>query len=386
MYTRSLIPPDHSFFLFGPRSTGKTTWLKSVFKNSKYVDLLNRSTYLELLRTPDTLYKQIAALEFGSWIIVDEVQRVPEILNTVHRVINDFGDAYKMVLSGSSARKLKTIESNLLAGKVINRSFFPLTGQEMDFNFDIDTLLAFGTLPKVASNKGLAIDVLESYVVNYLDEEIKAEAATKNLDSFTRFLEVAAVLNGQVINYSRTASDSGVARTTVERYFQILIDTLVAYRLPSWNPRVKVKEISKPKFYFFDPGVVRTINNRVREPLDSLERGFLLETLILNELRAYMSYSNTGGKLSYWSTSGKLREEKEIDFIWSRGKRNIGFEVKSSDSWRRNFGKYLKEFSEKNMLESAYGIYLGDEVLKDGPVTVLPVREFMKRLSVGAIF
>jgi len=383
MYARSLRAPNHSFFLFGPRSTGKTTWLKREFKESRYIDLLDSSVYLKLLRDPDALYQEIAALEPNSWIIIDEIQRIPELLNTIHRVINDFGDSYKMVLSGSSARKLKTMQSNLLAGKVINRLFFPIIGQELEFDFEIEELLKLGMLPKVLANRELAFDVLESYVANYLDEEIKAEAATKNLDSFTRFLEVAAILNGQVINYSRTASDAGVARTTVERYFQILVDTLVAFRLPAWNPRAKVKEISKPKFYFFDPGVVRTLTNRVREPLDSLEKGFLLETLILNELRAHISYANIGGKLSYWSTSSKAHEDKEIDFIWSRGKRNIGFEIKSSANWRKGYGTYLKEFHNKGIIQKAYGVYLGDTRLKDGSITVLPIKEFMKELSIG---
>ena len=130
---------------------------------------------------------------------------------------------------------------------------------------------------------------------------------------------------------------------------------------------------------------MRAISDQLRDPIDSVERGFLLETLILNELRAYISYANIGGRLSYWSTSGKLHEEREIDFIWSRSTRNIGFEVKSAKRWRSNFGKYLKEFSSKKMLQETYGIYLGDEILKDGVVTVLPVKEFMKRLFAGDI-
>ncbi len=381
MYARFLKPPNYSFFLFGSRATGKTTWLKNNFSNDNalFFDLLNNKTFLELSADPDLLIKKILASNDKPWVIIDEIQRVPNLLNTIHRVFNEYNNKFKFVLSGSSARKIRQQNSNLLAGRAISREFYPLVGHEMEYEFDVEKLLRYGCLPQVVSFPDNSIDILEAYVVNYLQQEIQQEALTRNLDAFNRFLKVAGIMNGRVINISNIARDSGVSRTTVERYFSILIDTLIASWVPAWNPRLKVKEIKSPKFYFFDSGLVRALTGQLREPLDSFEKGYYLETLVLNELRAWISYANIGGEISYWSSDGR-GTDKEIDFIWSRGKTHIGFEIKSSKTWRREYGKYLREFKDNKKLHKAYGIYLGEENLVDDGIEVLNIKTFMQKL------
>ncbi|MEK6557515.1 MAG: AAA family ATPase, partial [Candidatus Margulisiibacteriota bacterium] len=284
MFIRSLALPQTSFFLFGPRSTGKTTWLKQQLPKAKWFDLLDSSIYLGLLRNPSQLRMEIEALPENSWVVIDEVQKLPLLLNEVHKLIADHGSKYLFALSGSSARKLKRLDVNLLAGRVINRNFFPLTGSEMRFRFNVDSLFAFGNLPRVVSEPTLAVDILEAYVTNYLKEEIQQEALVKDLGSFSRFLEVATLCNAQVVNVANIARDAGVARPTVQRYFDVLSATLIGSFLPAWRPRVKVKEVLHPKFYFFDSGVVRAIQGTLRDCLEKAEKGSLFETMIFHEL------------------------------------------------------------------------------------------------------
>jgi predicted AAA+ superfamily ATPase len=380
MYARRLPLPDHSFFLFGPRGTGKTTWLRAQLPGARWFDLVRTEEFLRLLRNPSLFRQAVEALP-GSWVVVDEVQKLPALLDEVHALIAEHGNRYRFALSGSSARKLRRMEANLLAGRVINRTFFPLTGAELDYRFDVDDLLAFGTLPKVRAEPVHAVDILEAYVTNYIQEEIQQEALVKNLQSFSRFLEVAALMNGQVVNVAGIARDAGVPRPTVQRYFETLVGTLIGVWLPAWRPRRKVKEVAHPKFFFFDTGVVRALLAKLRDPLESAERGQLLETLVLHELRAWASIGNTGGTLSYWRTP----TGSEADFIWSRGLLSVGIEVKAAKEWRSGYGRVLIELLDEKVVHKAFGVYLGREVLKQGKLEILPLVEFMKRLSAGRI-
>ena len=196
---------------------------------------------------------------------------------------------------GSSERKLRRLDVNLLAGRAIRREFFPLTGREMDYDFALAELLAFGTLPAIRTDVHDAVDVLEAYTSTYLREEIQQESMIRDLPSFSRFLEVAALANGQVTSVASIARDAGVARPTVQRYFDVLVDTLLGVWVRPWKASARVKEVGHPKFYFFDPGVARALRGATREPLERAERGPLLETLILHELRAHMAIAGTGG-------------------------------------------------------------------------------------------
>ncbi len=381
MYPRILTIPDHSFFLFGPRATGKSTWLRSVLPEAQWHDLLKSEVFLDLFRDPALLRKKVASLPPGTWVVVDEVQRIPALLREVHALIAEHGDAYRFALSGSSARKLRRMDVDLLAGRVFERRFFPLTAMELGADLRVDRLLQFGTLPKVCAEPHHAVDILDAYAHTYLQQEIQQEALVKDLGSFHRFLEIAAIMNGQVVNTAGLARDAGVSRTTVQRFFSVLVDTLIGTWVSAWNPRMKVKEVVKPKFYFFDPGVVRSLCGLLRDPVEKAERGPLLETLVLHELRAHISYAGIGGKIHFWRTpSGR-----EIDFIWSRGKRHVGIEVKTASRWRNEWSKTLKELHGCQAIQEAFGIYLGADELVDGAVKVLPFDDFMRQLHGGRL-
>jgi predicted AAA+ superfamily ATPase len=302
-------------------------------------------------------------------------------LNEVHALIAERGRAYRFALSGSSARTLKRMDVNLLAGRAVNRQFFPLTGAELNYDFDPDRVLRFGLLPQIHAEPDYALDALEAYVANYIREEIQQEAIVRNLESFSRFLEVAALMNGQIANVSGLARDAAVARPTVQGYFTALVDTLIGIWLPAWRRRAKVKEVASPKFYLFDPGVARALAGRLREPLDGSERGFLLETWILHELRAAMAIQETGGELCYWRTpSGS-----EVDFVWTRGSHAVGVEVKAAATWRREYGTTLKALIAQRSLQGGYGVYLGTAELKDATLRILPLRRFLKDLASGHV-
>ena len=381
MYTRNLLLPKHSFFLFGPRGTGKTTWLKSVLRQAKWFDLLRTTEFLRLSQDPNRFVQEVEALAPGSWVVVDEVQKLTALLNEIQAIITDHGARYRFALSGSSARKLKGLDSNLLAGRAINRKFFPLTLAELDYQVNVDRLLQYGCLPRVCAEPEIAVDILEAYAENYLREEIQQEALVKNLPSFARFLEIAAIMNGQVVNVAGLARDAAVQRPTVQRYFETLIDTLIGFWLPAWKPRAKVKEVTHPKFYFFDTGVMRALANRLRDPVERSERGVLLETLVLHELRSWLNVSNCGGQLYYWRTPS----QSEVDFIWVRGRRAVGIEVKSSSEWKREFGASLKQLEQDGIVQRSFGLYLGQHRLKDGSISVLPLFDFVRSLNRGII-
>lgn len=382
MFTRRYPVPDHSFFLFGPRGTGKTTWLRQVLPGALWFDLLRTHTLLALTRQPESFRQQIEARPRGSWIVVDEVQRLAGLLNEVHALIAETGRRYRFALSGSSARKLKRMDVNLLAGRAINRQFFPLTAAELDYDFDPDRVLRFGLLPQIHAEPAHALDVLDAYVANYIREEIQQEALVRSLDSFARFLEVATLMNGQIVNVAGLARDAAVARPTVQGYFEVLVDTLIGFWLPAWQRRAKVKEVASPKFYLFDPGVARALAGRAREPLEGMERGFLLETWVLHELRAAMAFHNIGGQLHYWRTP----HGSEVDFIWTRAQRAVGIEVKASNRWRTEFGGPLKGLLDAGIVQTGFGVYTGTAELKDGLLRVLPLPRFLKMLADGDLF
>lgn len=385
MYTRKLQLPARSFLLLGPRSTGKTTWLRSVLPEAGtrwYNLLLDRET-LRLMREPDLFRREIEALPPGSWVVVDEVQKLPSLLNDVHDALVSSPRRWRFALTGSSARRLRRGEVNLLAGRLISRQMFPLTLVELHTQPAVDDLLRFGGLPLVRSEHDPAarIDLLEAYVSTYLAQEIRAEALVRSLETFFRFLEIAALANSQVTNVASLARDAAVSRPTVQGYFEVLVDTLIGAWLPAWRPRAKVKETAHPKFYLFDCGVVRALSRRLREPIESAERGMLLETFLFHELRAHIAYSGCGGELAYYRTpSGS-----EIDFIWTRGKSSVGIEVKASARWRPEYSRTLLELHGCKSLTSCHGVYLGDTALQDQSVRVLPVFEFLRNLYEGRI-
>jgi len=242
--------------------------------------------------------------------------------------------------------------------------------------------MAVGLLPGIISRPHVANEMLEAYVATYIREEIRQEALVKDIASFTRFLRVASILNGQILSLSNVAREAGVARTTVERYFEILVDTLVAVLVPAWQPRAKVREVAQPKFYLFDCGVARALQGLIRDKPRAYELGALLETLVLHELRAAISYLNCGGDIYHWRTSGG----SEIDFIWQRGIKTIGIEIKTSAVWRSDFGKSLRHLLKKGKLSRAIVIYRGKTPTRDDGVEGFPLERFFSLLWSGELF
>lgn len=365
-------PEKKSFFLFGPRGTGKTTLVKKSFPKGIYLDLLEASLFNDLLANPQRL-ENLIPRNFMDWIIIDEVQRIPDLLNEIHRLIEKY--KYKFVLTGSNARKIRKKGPNLLAGRALTLALYPLTAQELGKDFSLEKSLKYGMLPSVHTEKEPK-KYLESYVKTYLEQEIKYEGLTRNLSAFSRFLEAASFSQGSVLNMSEVARESSVDRKVVENYFNILEDLLISYRVPVFTKRAKRRMLSHPKFYFFDGGVYRTI--RPMGPLDMPEEaeGITLETLFLQEFMALNHYLNTGYSIFYWRTSNNM----EVDFILYGEKGILAFEVKRSSRISKSMLRGLKSFLGDYPMARAYFIYGGTRYYQQDNIIILPIKIALKNL------
>ncbi|HQX79728.1 MAG TPA: AAA family ATPase [Steroidobacteraceae bacterium] len=383
MFPRSLDPPRTAFFLFGPRGTGKSTWVRSRLEGAHVFNLLAPQNALRYERDPMLFRAEVLARAKSEWIVVDEVQRVPKLLDEVHFLMEEKG--YKrFVLTGSSARKLKRGSANLLAGRAVLRKLFPLSSAEMDFSVSGDQLLRYGSMPLsvVAADDTAREDYLRAYVTTYLAEEIRAEGLARDLGAFSRFLEVAALSASRTVNVSAIARDAQVSRETARGYFEILVDTLLGEWLPAYRPRAKVKEVAQPRFYWFDAGVLHAAIGGFEQPPPADWDGVLLEHLVLHEMRAYMHYTGVKGSLGYWATpSGG-----EVDFVWWYGRDMVAIEVKASRRYRREFrsGIAALESGSARGLRS-YIVYRGDAELEVDGTRVLPLEHFLRRLHSGEI-
>jgi len=375
MYTRLLHNPSQSVFLFGPRGTGKSTWIRERVPGVKTYDLLDTGEVLRLSKEPQSLYREVAALPAGSWVIIDEVQKVPSLLDEVHRLIES--KQLRFILSGSSARKLRRGGVNLLAGRAITTAMFPLVSAELSFEFDIAERLKYGTLP-MAVNGADVEGYLRSYAETYLDQEVRAEALTRNLGGFARFLEIAARQNGQMTNATAIARDAGISRHTVQNHFDILVDTLLGYWLPAWKMKSATKQVQQSKFYFFDSGVARALMGRLPYPPTREELGPLLETFILHELRAYLSYSGRAYTLHFWRTY----DGAEVDILCETTEGFRAIEIKAASRWEKRFNRGLHRVRDAigPGKTSCYGVYLGEQHALWDDIEVMPVTEFLKRL------
>ena len=356
--------------------------MRSTYPSALTFDFLRNDVLLRYLGEPQRFRAEVEDLPAGSWVVLDEVQKVPALLDEVQSVLDRRQRAIKFCLTGSSARKLRERNVNLLAGRAARRSFFPLVTPELPATIDLEHRLSFGNLPLVNIEPAFAIGSLEAYVSTYLREEIQQEALAKNLDSFSRFLKVAAIMNGQVVNAMGISRDAGVPRASVARYFDVLVDTLIGFWLPGWQPKLKVREQLTPKFYFFDPGVVRAIRGELRDPIESAERGSLLELLVLHELRAASEYLDVGGELFYYRTGAGV----EVDIIWSRARHAFSIEVKAATEWKSEYSKASQELLDSGKVRAAYGVYRGDRAFQHGGVQVFPFDKFAKRLFAGEFF
>ena len=381
MFTRELNKIETSAFLLGPRGTGKSTWIQENYKDSTvFYDLLNTTELIRLSRDPSLLYQETAHLPSGSWVIVDEIQKVPALLNEVHRIIEE--KKIRFILSGSSARKLRESGVNLLAGRALTYNLFPLVTKEVGFELDLDKQIAFGMLPGSFSAANPK-KYLQAYTETYLKEEIREEALTRNFGNFARFLEIAARQNGQLTNTTAIARDSGVARQTVQGYFDILIDTLIGYWLEPWKLKRTTKQVSHPKFYFFDSGVVRALSGRLPYPATPEELGPLFECFIINEIRAYLHYTELDYPLYFWRSQSGV----EVDILLETSKGYVAIELKNGVRWEKKFNRGMHRLSEefdKNKV-TCFGVFMGDRQLMIDNVMVYPALNFLRRLWSGEI-
>ncbi len=379
MFTRELRKIEGSAFLLGPRGTGKSTWIRENYQDNLVYDLLNTTELIRLSRDPALLYKETAHLDAGSWVIVDEIQKVPALLNEVHRIIEE--KKINFILSGSSARKLRESGVNLLAGRALTYNMFPLVSKEVSFELDLNKQITFGMLPgsfQAANPKKF----LQAYTETYLMEEIREEALTRNFGSFARFLEIAARQNGQLTNAAGIARDAGVARQTVQGYFDILVDTLIGFWLQPWKLKRNTKQVTHPKFYFFDSGVVRALSGRLPYPAVSEEVGPLFECFIVNEIRAYLHYNELDYPLYFWRSQSGV----EVDILFESADGFVAIELKSGNRWEKRFNRGLHRLSgELGHKVRCYGVFMGDRPLTLDDVTVLPALDFLKRLWGGGI-
>ena len=339
LYSRLIELPDQSFFLLGMRGVGKSTWIRQVLPEARRFDLLDEALFTDLLADPALFGRLASSAEPGDWVVVDEVQRIPSLLNEVHRLISERG--VRFALLGSSVRKLKTAGTNLLAGRALRKAMHPLTPAELGDDFSLDEALRFGTLPLVWTAPDRRA-VLESYTQLYLREEIRAEAAVRNLGSFVRFLPVAALMHAQTVNAASLARDAGIARSTVNGYLEILDDTLLTTQLPAFEARLRVRERRRPKLYWADPGVVRAVKRQLG-PVTAEERGPLLEGWVLGNLRAHNESRRLYDDIGYWAAT---ESPTKVDFVLTRDRQHLAVEVKAAERYNTTMLKGLRAIAD----------------------------------------
>lgn len=380
-YPRLLVPPKGSFFLFGVRGVGKSSWTRATFPNAYIVDLLDEARHQALLANPGLFALELRDLPRDRVVVLDEVQRVPALLNEVHRAIED--SHRRFVLLGSSARRLKTAHTNLLAGRATVQTMFPLVPEELRKDFNLDRVLRFGSIPLVwqAENPRAT---LEAYVQLYIREEIRGEAIVRNLPGFLRFLPVAALFHGQVINIAGVARDAATARTTVKGYLGILEDTLLVTSVPAFEARLRVRERRHPKIYWVDPGLVRAAKRQLGA-VGAEERGPLLEGWVLTVLRAHSRDADLFEEISYWAPA--QARQTEVDFLLRRGRDFLALEVKAHSRFSTPQLLGLRAIADLPRLVRRVLVYLGDRRLRteDG-IEVWPLNSFLASVADGTLW
>lgn len=371
---RLLHPPEGSFFLFGPRGTGKTTWLRDLVPDALTVNLLRAETYRELVARPERLRELVLGNPDRSDIVLDEVQRVPELLPVVHDLIES-APARRFILTGSSARKLRREGTDLLGGRAVLRTMHPFMAAELP-TFDLTQALQRGLVPLVVMASDPA-DVLRSYASLYLEQEVQAEGFVRNVGSFARFLEVVSFSHATVLNVANVARETQVSRKTVEGYLGILEDLLLAWRVPVFTRKAQRATIAHPKLFLFDTGVYRAL--RPSGPLDRPQEieGAALEGLVGQHLRAWIAYGRTEFELSYWRTRGG----SEIDFIVYGPEGFWAVEVKNSSTVRDEDVRALRTFREDYRACEPILVYRGDKHLSIRGVKCIPAQDFLTELK-----
>jgi predicted AAA+ superfamily ATPase len=363
-----------SLFLFGPRQTGKTFLLRRTFSGSPYYDLLHAEVFLRLSRRPQTLREELAAKRTHTRgpVIIDEIQKLPLLLDEVHAIIEETGARF--ILTGSSTRKLRRGGANLLGGRARTCTLFPLVSREVP-GFDLLRALTVGTIPSIYLSEEPEKD-LAAYCGSYLQEEVQAEGLVRRIDNFSRFLQMAAVVNTELINFESVASDAAVPARTVREYFTILNDTLVGTLLEPYAKSRKRKMVSTAKFYFFDVGVCNHLAERkILSPRSELF-GKVLEHFIFTEIRAFLSYTGDGRKLSFWRT----REGDEVDFLLGD---ETAVEVKASREVTSRHTSGLRCLAGEMKTKNRIVVSMDPSPRMMEGVTILPVGHFLERLWNG---
>lgn len=358
-----------SHFLLGPRQTGKTFLIRQNLEGIRTYNLLDQSLYLSLSRNPSLLRQEIIPRD--RWIVVDEVQRLPDLLNEVHLLIEE--RKIRFLLTGSSARKLRRGGVNLLGGRLRIKHLHPFSFHELGVHFNLDQALNRGLLPSIYFSEDPDAD-LNAYAGTYLQQEIVAEGATRNIPAFSRFLRVAALSSGTVVNFTNVANDAQIARTTVYEYFEVLKDTLVLHELPAWRRRTQRKPIVSSKYYLFDTGVTRILQGR-RYSVGTPEFGEAFESFLHHELLCYRDYYSAED-LSFWrSTSGY-----EVNLILGD---HTAIEVKAKENLSPRDWRSLLALYEETKFKRLICVCREPRVRRVGPVEIIPYQEFLKTLWTG---
>lgn len=362
----------------GPRGSGKSTWLNENFPGAYVIDLLSEEIYHRLLASPGHLADQLRAIPSDRWVIIDEIQRLPGLLNEVHRFIEN--KQLKFALCGSSARKLKKEGVNLLAGRAVQRAMHPFVPEELGERFNLDEALEFGQLPIVIESSEKR-ETLSAYTQLYLREEIQTEALVRNLPGFARFLPIAAMFHGQTVNVANIAREAEVARTTIMGYLDILIDTLLCFRLPAYEAKLRLRERKHPKWYWCDPGIVRSMK-KTTGGLNPEEKGALFEGLVAQVLRAYKDYNQVFDEMYYWAPSSGIKTE--VDFLILKDDRFIAIEVKSDKNFSQAWCKGLRAIMELKGVQRRIIVYPnGPDMQTEDGIEVMPFHTFASQLSEG---
>lgn len=366
---------EGSVFLFGARQTGKSTLLRQQFPSAPYIDLLDTTVKSRFQRRPSLLYEMFKDKDEDTLIIIDEIPEVPELLNEVHRLISQHH--LRFILCGSSARKLKRKGHNTLGGRAFPVYLFPLVSAEIP-DFDIDKAVAYGMLPShyLSANPSR---LLSGYIDVYLKEEIKEEALVRNLNAFQRFLEVAALTSGEMVNYNNIAQDCGVSATTVSAYFDILDDTLIGRRIPAYTKSLKRRLVQAPRFYYFDVGIVNHLLHRKDLKRGTPEYGHAFEHLIVQEIVAHNHYRHSEERISYWRTYTGI----EVDVVI--GDARVAIEIKSSEEILPRHLKNLKIFGEE--YHESRRIIVSLDVINrtEEGIECMYVKDFFQQLWEGRI-
>lgn len=367
---------DEGMFLFGARQTGKSTLLKERFKGAIYYDLLNPVVKKAFKLNPNSLWEALQDKPAGTLVIVDEIQKVPELLDVVHSLMVERGLWF--ILSGSSSRKLKRSGANTLGGRAIPETLYPLVWPEVT-DFQIDKAVQNGMIPRHYMVDD-ATKRLSGYVKVYLDEEIREEGEVRELDAFERFMEIAAISDGEMLNYSNIASDCGVSAKTVKSYFQILYDTLIGYEIPAFRREIKRKVIQAPKFYYFDVGLANYLMGRHSLIRGTDDYGHAFEHLVMQEIIAYKGYNDKRDIVSYWHTYDK----KEVDAVIGDAK--VAIEIKSTEHVETKHKKGIKAFKEEHPDCRMIIVSLDPITRISGETELIYVLDFLKMLWSGEIF